>query len=156
MAAPTIRRASLQDMPPILALLEAAHLPAGGLAECIDTGFVATDGAGDVVAAAALELHGDFALLRSVVAREDVRGSAQGSAVVAAAIELARELGLRGVYLFTMNAPGFFARFGFVEASHRLWPEPMRAAGQWAAVDAWDDTHRRPFAMALAPLAAAS
>ncbi len=148
----TIRRATADDVPAIAALLDAAQLPVLGLAECIDTCFVATGAAGTVVAAAGLEPYGDVALVRSVVVREDLRGTGAGEAVVRATLDLARERRMSALYLFTMHAAGFFARFGFVRAPHRTWPEAMRACSQYDRVDQWDPANERVGAMALEPL----
>lgn len=151
MVAFDVRRAERGDLAAIVALLDAARLPAAGLAECIDTCFVAV-ASETVVAAAGLEPHGDVALLRSVVVRGEERGTGAGRAVVDAAIDLGRAMRLRALYLFTMHAAGFFERFGFVARDHREWPEAMRSSGQWQAVDSWDEARGRIFAMALDPL----
>ena len=145
----TVRPATAADLPGIEMLLEAAELPTRGLAECIDTCFVATDAGGVVIAAAGLEPHGEVALLRSVVVREDLRGTGAGDAVVRAALELARELGLRGLYLFSVKATGFFARFGFVTRAHRRWPKAMRESLQYRYMDRWDPKNEKISGMAL-------
>ncbi len=147
----TVRRATADDVPAVTALLEAAGLPTAGLRDCIDTCFVAVDGEGDVVAAAGLEPHGEFALVRSVVVREDLRGTRAGDAVTRATLDLARGLSLRALYLFSMHAADFFARYGFVRKPHRQWPEAMRACSQYARVDEWDPDNRILTAMALEP-----
>ncbi len=145
----TVHSATAADLSAIEALLGAAELPTRGLAECIATCFVATDAGGVVIAAAALEWHGDVALLRSVVVREDRRGMGAGDAVVRAALGLARELGLRGLYLFSVKATGFFARFGFEMRPHRRWPRAMRASLQYRYMDRWDPKNEKISGMAL-------
>ena len=145
----TVRAATATHISAIEALLAAAELPTRGLAECIETCFVATDGGGVVIAAAALERHGDVALLRSVVVREDQRGTGAGDAVVRAALGLARELGLHGLHLFSVKATGFFARFGFEMRPHRRWPKAMRASLQYQYMDRWDPKNEKISGMAL-------
>lgn len=152
----SVRPATADDLPAMTALLEDARLPTYGLAECIDTCFVATDATGQVVAAAGMEPCGDVALVRSVVVREDLRGTRSGEAVVRATLDLARAMGMRSLYLFTANAAGFFVRFGFAHKRHRDWPEAMRACSQYARVDEWDPENRQTAAMALEPLTGSS
>ncbi len=147
----TIRPATAADLRAVAAMLESAHLPTTGLAECLDSYLVAADASGDVVGGAGLEPCGEVALVRSVVVREDRRGTGLGDAVMLAALELARERRLRALYLFTMDKPDFFARFGFVRKPHRAWPEAMRRSTQYEPVDRWDPDDLQLAAMALEP-----
>ena len=66
------------------ALLTEAGLPLAGAAEAFRTGIVA-DADHRIVGAAAVEPHGDAALLRSVVVSRERRGEGLGRALVAAA-----------------------------------------------------------------------
>ena len=62
---------------------------------------------------AALEVYGGAALLRSVAVEPAHRGCGLGIALTRAALDLAREQGVREVYLLTETAADFFARLGF-------------------------------------------
>ena len=75
-------------------------------------GVVARDGDA-VVAAAALERYGDAALLRSVVVAPDRRRPGVGRGIVAAAESLARDEGVRDLYLLTETAVDWFPRLGY-------------------------------------------
>ena len=75
--------------------------------------FVAEDEHGSVLATAACERQGDEAYLRSVAVRDDLRGAGLGSVVVAAAAQSAADGGVRELFLYTMEAQGFFQRLGF-------------------------------------------
>ena len=66
-----------------------------------------------VVGTAAPELLGDTALLRSVAVEAALRGQGIGHQLTHAALDLARALGIREVYLLTETAAAFFPRFGF-------------------------------------------
>ncbi|MSQ61465.1 MAG: GNAT family N-acetyltransferase [Dehalococcoidia bacterium] len=145
----TVRAATNADLPAIEALLEAAELPTRGLAGCIETCFVAADAGGVIIAAAGLEPYGEVALLRSVVVRQDRRGTGAGDAVVRAALNLVGEMGLDGLYLFSVKATGFFARFGFEMRPHRRWPRAMRASLQYRQMDRWDPKNEKITGMAL-------
>jgi len=108
----TITPADPADLPAVLDLLERSRLPGDGLAEHAATLLVARDG-DRIVGSAALELYGTAALLRSVAVDPDRRGTGLGQRLTSAALELARQRGVRTVYLLTETAGDFFPRFGF-------------------------------------------
>ncbi len=66
-----------------------------------------------LIGSAALELHGQAALLRSVAVAPEVRGQGLGWRLVEAALDLARRHGIVRVYLLTETAASYFERFGF-------------------------------------------
>lgn len=119
-----------EDLVDILGLLEAAGLPAAGLADHLPTALVARAG-GRLVGTAALEVYGDAALLRSVAVGEEWRGRGLGTALVRAALDLGRRQGVRGFYLLTETAPGFFARLGFRVIPRTEVPAPVRASAEF-------------------------
>ncbi|HWQ11753.1 MAG TPA: arsenic resistance N-acetyltransferase ArsN2 [Roseiflexaceae bacterium] len=104
--------ARADDLPAILELLERSDLPRAGLADHLATTLVAHDG-GAVVGSAAVERYGDAGLLRSVAVDRAYRGQGLGTALVGAALELARRQGVRTLYLLTTTAGDYFPRFGF-------------------------------------------
>src|SRR5438132_6336919 len=108
----TIAAATPADLPALLELLGQSALPTAGLADHVDTAFVARD-AGRVVGSAALELYGTAALLRSVAVAPELRGHGIGQELTRHALALARRRNIRTVYLLTETAGGFFPRFGF-------------------------------------------
>ena len=75
---------------------------------------------------AALEVHGDAALLRSVAVAPDRRGEGLGQDLTRAALTLASARGLRRIYLLTETAEGFFPRFGFRRIARDEVPGPVR------------------------------
>jgi amino-acid N-acetyltransferase len=109
---PTIGAATPPDLAAVFALLERSQLPSAGLGDHVGSTLVARDGA-RIVGSAAVELYGQAALLRSVAVAAEHRGQGLGHALTAAALELARQRGVRTVYLLTETAAGFFPRFGF-------------------------------------------
>lgn len=100
------------DLPAVVALLKANKLPPDGIEELGASTLVARDARG-VVGSAALELYGPVALLRSVAVDPRLRGQGLGQELTRAALMLARERGVRNVYLITETAGDFFPRFGF-------------------------------------------
>jgi amino-acid N-acetyltransferase len=119
-----IERATLEDVPAVEALLAAADLPLDGAGEALTLGVVARDG-DEVVAAAALERFGAAGLLRSVVVAGDRRGGGLGRRIVVEAESLARDEGIRELFLLTETAVKWFPRLGY---------EPVARAVAAAAV----------------------
>jgi amino-acid N-acetyltransferase len=107
-----IERATPADPPAVEELLAAAGLPLDGAADALSLGVVARDG-DRIVAAAAIERYGEAGLLRSVVVASDRRGSGLGREIVAAAEKLARDEGIRELYLLTETAIDWFPRLGY-------------------------------------------
>jgi amino-acid N-acetyltransferase len=79
-----------------------------------------------------LEVHGDIALLRSVVTLPPVRLRGYGRAIVSA-LELEIPRHCTAVYLVTRD-PAFFSRLGYSEVAAGEVPEPVRATRQFAAL----------------------
>ena len=100
------------DLPDILALLKASALPIAGIDQHVETTLIARDH-GKIVACAAVEVHGQAGLLRSVAVEIERRGEGLGERLTKAALELARKRGVRDIYLLTTTASHFFPRFGF-------------------------------------------
>ncbi len=125
-----IEAARPDDHAAILALLEAAGLPAAGLADHLATALVARAGVRPV-GLAALEIYGQAALLRSVAVGEGWRGRGVGTALVRAALELGRGQGVCDFYLLTETAPAFFARFGFRPIPRTTVPAAVQASAEF-------------------------
>jgi amino-acid N-acetyltransferase len=119
---PEITPAASADLSAIFELLDANKLPRAGLERHVGSTLVARE-PGRVVGAAALELYGRAALLRSVVVSTDWRGRGLGHALTTAALDLARRRGARTVYLLTETAATFFPKLGF-QAIDRAAVEP--------------------------------
>ena len=120
---PDITPAAPADLPAIVELLAASKLPRASIEDHVASTLVARHDA-SVVGTAALELYGSAALLRSVAVATRLRGQGLGAALTVAALDLARRLGIRTVYLLTETAGGFFPKFGFT-AITRAQVEPV-------------------------------
>ena len=118
------------DLPGILALLDASRLPRAGIENHVASTLVARQDSG-VVGTAALELYGGAALLRSVAVATALRGQGLGAALTMAALELARQRGVRSVYLLTETASRFFPRFGFHAISRAEVDAAVRASREF-------------------------
>jgi len=115
----SVRHATASDRAAVEALLNSAALPLAGVAEMFEedaSQFVVASADSDptqLVAAAAIEVRDEVAMLRSVVVRNDMRGHGFGERMVSRAIDEANVRGLHALYLLTTTAASFFPRFGF-------------------------------------------
>lgn len=127
---PGIEPARDEDVPAIVALLEAAGLPTQHLEEGSAALFVAWDGAGRAVGCVGLERHGSAGLLRSVAVGVGERGRGIGRALVERALTEAGAAGVAELVLLTMGAGPFFRALGFE-------PAPREAIDP-ALLDSWE------------------
>jgi amino-acid N-acetyltransferase len=81
-----------------------------------------------------LEIHGEDALLRSLLILPPLRGRGIGAAVVAQLENEAALNGCRAVWLLTEAASGFFARLGYAKCDRVLVPPKIRETPQFAAL----------------------
>ena len=124
-----LRRATPEDLPAIEALLRACELPLDDAAAAFESGVVARDGDA-IVGAAAVERYGASGLLRSVAVDPGHRENGLGRALVAAAEALARDQGIRDLYLLTETAGRWFPRLGYATV-----PRDEAAAAVGASVE---------------------
>ena len=127
-----VERALQDDGQGLLHLLAACGLPLDGLLAYLATAIVARMG-DQLVGCAALEVYPDGALLRSVAVHESVRGRGVGQALTESALNLAREAGVRHVYLLTTTAEGFFPRFGFGRVDREEVPPGIRGSVEFTS-----------------------
>lgn len=128
-----IRVATPADYAAVCELLRSAALPVDGLSATLENFLVAQDGA-RLVAVAGLEVYDDAGLLRSVVVAPPHRGSGLGGRLTDRAIAMARELGVRQVYLLTDTAEEFFRRRGFAVVTRAEVPRTVQASVEFTTV----------------------
>jgi amino-acid N-acetyltransferase len=123
-----IRSATVADVSSIERLLDEAKLPTTGLADIVartPTDVVVAVRDGVIVGAAALEVVGSDALLRSVVVRPDGRSTGVGRAMVTQLLADADRRRFDGVYLLTTTAGDWFPRFGFTRVERQSVPHAV-------------------------------
>jgi amino-acid N-acetyltransferase len=121
------------DVPEALDLLKRSGLPDHDVAERFGHYFVVREDDARVVGLAGLEIHGEDGLLRSVAVESGYRSQGLGRALVEAALERARQLGLGSVYLLTTTARDFFLHLGFEGYPRDEAPGPIRASWEFRA-----------------------
>ena len=81
-----------------------------------------------------LEVHGEDALLRSVVTLPPLRGRGLGRKIVAGLEVEALALKCTVVYLLTTTAQDFFAKLGYAAVERASVPAAIRATAQFASL----------------------
>ena len=122
-----IQAADQRDLAAVRELLRRHGLPLDGIDDHVQTMVVAREGS-SVVGAAALELYGDGALLRSVVVDAASQGHGLGQALIEATFGLARTRGVESLFLLTTTAERYFPRFGFEPIARSDVPESVQAS----------------------------
>ena len=128
-----VRRATLADEAAIAALLTASKLPLDGVHDALPQFVVAAHG-DEIVGVAGIEECGtgrNNALLRSVAVKHEWRGRGLGRALVASAIELAEEHGVRTLFLLTTTAERYFPAFGFRETTRDAVPDDVKSTDEF-------------------------
>ena len=134
------RSAEARDRAAVASLLDDLGLPVAGVPEDLRNFIVATH-EGDVIGVTGLELADSNAvLLRSVGVHPAHRNNGVARRLVALAIEDARSMNIRSVYLLTPSAEKYFARWGFVETSRADIPEALAATSEFQGACAQSTT----------------
>ena len=131
----TLRPAKIDDLPAVVALLAAEHLPPNQLEDWIDHVVVA-ERDGRVVGAGGVEVYPEdrAGLVRSMVVEEGLQRSGLGKRILDWVLAHARELGVQRAFLFTVNARDFYARHGFEDATLEDFPQSARHSEQYRFV----------------------
>lgn len=81
-----------------------------------------------------LEVHGEDALLRSLVTLPPVRGRGIGAAMVASLEFEARLHGCANLWLITIDAADFFERLGYARCERTVVPQAIRETAEFATL----------------------
>ncbi|HJV71852.1 arsenic resistance N-acetyltransferase ArsN2 [Ideonella sp.] len=126
----TLRPAGAADWPAVEALLLANKLPTEGARDHLSTYLLAVCN-GEVVGCAGAEVYGDIALLRSVAVAPGLQQRGIGQALVGRLLQEAQRRQMRAVYLLTVTAPEYFARFGFKRQKIESAPDALKASTEF-------------------------
>jgi len=119
------------DLRGALDLLGRSELTEQDVAERWGHYFVVHEDDGRVVGVAGLEIHGEDGLLRSVAVDPDYRGQGLAASLVEAAMQRAKRVELRSVYLLTTTARDYFARRGFADCPREEAPAAIRESWEF-------------------------
>jgi arsenite methyltransferase len=118
----------------VAALLEAAGLPADGVGDQFEAGFVVAEADGGIVGVAGMEIYGANGLLRSVAVAPAWRGRGVGEALVQERMAYATSRSLRAVFLLTTTAPAWFTKLGFAAVARDDVPAEVRRSPEFAGI----------------------
>ena len=127
----SIAAARGRDLDAVIALLADCGLPTEDVHEHLGN-FVLVRQGETVHAAAGLEIHGDYALLRSVAVAGPWRGRGIARHLCDFLVARARNNGVRQVYLLTTGAQQYFRKLGFAAVARETVPEPIRATREFS------------------------
>lgn len=122
------RPARADDVYAIVTMLRTRELPTDGIADLVREHphqIVVAEFNDGVVGAAALDIRGTHALLRSVVVARDLATLGVGTKMVTDAIAMARAQDLESLSLLTTTAQRWFPRFGFVVTPRTMVPTSL-------------------------------
>jgi amino-acid N-acetyltransferase len=117
-----------------VALLEAASLPIADITDAHMHDFFYCGSASAPTGLVGLELHGEDALLRSLVVLPDRRSHGLGAALVEHAERHAKSRGARSIFLLTTTAEGFFERHGYRSIGREAAPAAIRHTREFADI----------------------
>ena len=129
---PPVRQACAGDLPALRELLSLCGLPFDGVVGNPDAFLVAFD-QGLLTGSVGLEPNGADGLLRTLAVRPDHRGRGLGAHLTSRALQEARRLGLRRVFLLTETASEYFPRFEFRPVSRQEAPSAVQASVEFAS-----------------------
>jgi len=121
------------NLPQLEALLRHNNLPAQDCAEQAQNFCGIFDG-DELIAAGGLEPAADYALLRSIVVKEQYRASGLARNIAEYLISLAEAEGRQAVYLLTETAGSYFQKLGFTPLSRADVPAAIAQTRQFSAL----------------------
>lgn len=114
-------------------LLKASGLPADDLDYQKDllVGYYEGD---ELVGTGGLEIYGPYALLRSLSVKMGIRGKAVGSTITEYLLAEAKAKKLKGIYLLTETAHGFFLKKGFEDVPRDAVPPEVKRSREYSTL----------------------
>lgn len=112
-------------------LLKASELPADDLDFKKDllVGYYEGD---QLVGTGGLEIYGPYALLRSLSVKMGIRGKSVGTTITEYLLKEAKKKNLKGIYLLTETAHGFFLRKGFKDIARDAVPDAVKRSAEFS------------------------
>jgi amino-acid N-acetyltransferase len=114
-------------------LLKTSNLPADDLDYKRDllVGYYEGDA---LVGTGGLEIHGNYALLRSLSVKLGIRGKSVGTTITEYLLDEAKKKKLKAIYLLTETAHGFFQKKGFKDIARDEVPDEVKASSEFTHV----------------------
>ena len=127
----SLRDANPSDLGDVRSLLRGSELPLDGVEDQFGDAYVVADDGSRVVGVAGVEVHGRYALFRSLAVSEDHRGSRIGEALTTNRLDWAVDRGFVTIFLLTL-IPDYFDRFGFQRVERHSAPLEIRRTQEFS------------------------
>lgn len=127
-----VRPAEFRDIPKCVEFLEAAGLPTADVS--LERIALIAEVDNTVAGLVGLEKFGDTGLLRSLVVDNRYRKSGFGRTLVGELEKYALEQGIDSLWLLTIDADGYFERFGYRQKERSEAPPAIRATDEFAGL----------------------
>ncbi len=128
-----LKKAKPDTLPAMHHFLTSMQLPVSDLPADLSGFTLAFDG-DELVGTAGMELMGRIGLLRSVAVAETHRNRQLGRELFAAALDHAREHGVREVFLITNTAAEYFEKNGFQRVERSETPLEIAGTAQFSGL----------------------
>lgn len=87
-----------------------------------------------LIGTGALEIYGEYALLRSLAVSDAVQGRSLGSRITDDLIAEAKKNDIKAIYLLTESARLFFKRKGFLDIPRASAPKEVKVSSEFSEV----------------------
>ena len=125
--------ASTADREALAVLLDAERLPSSDLAAS-GVALIAAKAGDQLVGCIGIEARGEAGIIRSLVVVPGYRDQGIARSLVSRAEALARERGVRRLYLLTEGASGFWRKAGYAVADRAEAPAAIRESAEFASL----------------------
>ena len=88
----------------------------------------------ELVGTGGLEIYGPYGLLRSLSVKMGIRGKAVGSTITEYLLAEAKARKLKGIYLLTETAHGFFQKKGFEDVPREAVPHEVQRSQEYSSL----------------------
>lgn len=124
------RTAVDDDLDQVAALLAEAELPPVDASQSLSNLIVSFDDS-QLVGCVALEFNARTGLVRSMVIAPDHRANGLGRELFRSLLARVYELGLKELFLLTVDTEGFFAKLGFTAVSRDRAPASIQGSREY-------------------------
>ncbi len=130
----TVRTAMIDDLKDVERVLLENDLQVEGLEEQWGESYCVTEYQGKIIGVSGVEIYGGFGLLRSVAVIPTWKGKGVGEAMVKNRVVWAKLKGLSNIFLLTIDAEVYFARFGFTPVDRKSIPAEIKKSLEFSTL----------------------
>lgn len=129
-----LRPARSDDLEAVNDLLKSYGLHIEGVEEHTVSGYVVAEYGEKLIGVCGIETYGTYGLMRSLAVSRPWRGQSVGRRLVDDRTAWARARSILALYLLTVNADGYFERFGFNRVSRDNVPSEIKVSLEFSSL----------------------